>query len=444
MAFKQDDPLLDRFRAQYAEYRATHPRMQLYALLDVASVSANRQRLLSDTIGAMPRIPLYGSTGLDDLAATGPFLIVCPAPEGDEPLRAYRSLLRLGRDDGRFVSWLWATHEVEPLIEHLQTLLHARLGTAGEDAWFFFHQPAYLPVLHRTLPEGTRRYLFGPCLAWWCLDYRSELVELAGENLPIPDAWEALPVPDEVVDALHRAGAPVQVRAWLQRVRPDVFDDRDYPNDQLQQVAPLVEQAFGYGVTEKTDQGVYVAAGLLYGPQYDDHPALQAALTQFRNGKTALIDAYMALGDDVWREVAATSRQRAAEAAAEAHQAKLREYGHATLRVKIINDTPIRKRTIEIESTRGHFSTSASLGDIDPHGFEPTERVIAAARMPIPGTRVTVKWIGPMGENSDDAMVAGELPRVEGEGLAIVKFARNWRVYVSMYAVEPKPEARLW
>ena len=84
MAFKQDDPLLDRFHAQYAEYRATHPRVQLYALLDVASMSANRQRLLSDTIGAMPRITLYGSTGLDDLAATGPFLIVCPAPEGDD------------------------------------------------------------------------------------------------------------------------------------------------------------------------------------------------------------------------------------------------------------------------------------------------------------------------------------------------------------------------
>jgi hypothetical protein len=444
MAFRQDDPLLDRFSAQYAAYRAVHSRAQLYALLDVAAMPANWQYFLSDTIRAMPRVPLYRNTGLDDLEATGPFLIVCPAPEGDEPLRAYHSLLGLARRDSRFVSWLWATHEVEPLVDHLQTLLHAKLGAAGEDAWFFFHQPSYLPVLHRTLPGNTRRYVFGPCLAWWCLDYRSELVELPGENLPIPEAWDALPVPDGTVDALHRAGAPVQARAWLQRARPDVFDHGAYANDQMGQVAPLVEQAFGYGLTEKIDQGVYVAAGLLYGQQYDDHPALQSVLAQFRSGKAALIDAYAALGDGVWNEVAATARQRAEEAAAEAHQAKLREYGHATMRVRIVNDTPLHKRKIEIESTDGYFATSASLGDIDPNGFEPTERVIATARMPIPGTRVTVKWIGPLGENSDDAMVAGELPRAEGEGLAIVTFARNWRVYVSMHADEPKPKVRQW
>lgn len=444
MALKQDEPLLDRFRDQYAAYRATHPRAQLYALLDVASMVPNWQHFLADAIRAMPRVPLYGNTGLDDLAATGPFLIVCPPPEGDEPLRAYRSLLGLAGRDSRFVSWLWATHEVEPLVDHLQTLLHAKLGSAGEDAWFFFHQPAYLPVLHRTLPAETRRYVFGPCLSWWCLDYRSEFVELPGENLPIPRAWDALPVPDEVVDALHRAGAPVQVRAWLQRARPDVLDHRVYSNDQLQQVTPLVEQAFGYGVTEKTDQGVYVAAGLLYGRQYDDHPALQAVLAQFRGGKTALIDAYAALGDGVWNEVAATARQRAAEAATEAHQAKLREDGHATMQVRIVNDTPLHKRKIKIESTGDHFTTSASLGDIDPNGFEPTRRIVAAARIPVPGTRVTVKWIGPMGENSDDALVAGELPRADGEGLAVVTFARDWRVYVRMYAEEPKPKAPQW
>ncbi len=444
MAFKQDDPLLVRFRDQYAAYKAAHSRAQLYALLDLSAMSGNWQHVLSDAIHSMPRVPLYGNTGLDDLAATGPFLITCPAPEGDEPLRAYRSLLGLTRRDSRFVSWLWATHEVEPLVDHLQTLLHARLGKDGENAWFFFHQPAYLPVLHRTLPEDTRRYLFGPCLAWWCLDYRGELVELPGENLRIPAAWDALPVPKEVVDALQRAGAPVQVRAWLQRTRPDVLDHTAYANDQLRQLAPLIEQAFGYGLTDKIDQGLYAAAGLLYGRQYDDHPALRAILAQYRSGKTTLIDAYAALGDGVWREVAVTAQQRAAEAAAQAYQAELREYGHASMRVKVLNHTNLRKRDIELQSTRGLFTTSTSLGDIDASGFEPTEIEVASARVPIPGTPVTVKWIGPMGENSDEAMVTGELPRAEDEGLAIVKFARNWRVYVSMHAEEPKPKARLW
>lgn len=371
MTSKQDDPLLERFRDQYAAYKAAHPRAQLYALLDLAAMSGHSRHFLSDTIRAMPRIPLYANTGLDDLAASGPFLIACPAPEGAEPLSVHHSLLGLARRDCRFVSWLWTTHEVEPLLDHLQTLLHARLGSDGGDAWFFFHQPVYLAALHRTLPEETRRYMFGPCLAWWCLDQHGELVELPGENLRIPEARDALPVPDEVVDALHRAGAPLQVRAWLQRARPDVLNPSVYANDQLQQVAPLVEQAFGYGLTDKIDQGVYVATGLLYGRQYDDHPALQAVLAQYRRGKTTLIDAYAALGDGVWREVEVTAQQRAAEAAAQAHQAKLREYGHATLRVRVVNDTDLHKRKIELESTLGLCTTRASLGDIEASGFEP-------------------------------------------------------------------------
>jgi hypothetical protein len=446
MSLTKKDPVLDRFREQYTAYKAIHPHVQLYAMLDLSAMSGNWQYFLSDVIRAMPRVPLYRNTRLDDLAATGPFLIACPEPEGDEPLRVYRSLFGLARRDCRFVSWLWTTHEVEPLVDHLQTLLHARLEPDNEDAWFFFHQPAYLPVLHRTLPEETRSYMFGPCLAWWCLDYLGALVELPGENLRIPKAWEALPIPEDVVNALYQAGAPTQVRAWLQRARPEVLDDMVYANDQLQQVAPLVEQAFDYGLTGKIDQGVYVAAGLLYGRQYNDHPALQAVLSQFRSGKMALIDAYAALGESVWREVAATARQRAGETAVQAHQAKLRECRHAMLPVKVVNDTGIQRRKIELVTTDGLFTSRAgSLCDIDAAGFElPAEIKIASARVPVPGTAVTVKWIGPMGESSDEAIVTGDLPRAEGEGLAIVTFARNWRVYVSMHAEEPKPRVRQW
>ncbi|WP_231337584.1 DUF4123 domain-containing protein [Paraburkholderia sprentiae] len=436
--------MLDRFRDQYAAYKAAHPQLKLYALIDYAAMSGKWRYPLSDIIGTMPRVPLYGDTGLDDLAATGPFLIACPEPAGVEPLRVLRSLLSLAKRDNRFVSWLWTTHEVEPLVGHLQTLLHAWLGPDGEDAWFFFHQPAYLPVLHRTLPEETRRYMFGVCLAWWCLDYREALVELPGENLRIPTAWEAFPMPGNVVDALYHAGAPTQVRAWLQRARPEVLDNEVHSNEQLQQLAPLIEQAFGYGVTDKVDQGVYAAAGLLYGRQYDDHPALKAVLTQFGSGKTTLVDAYAALGDGVWQEVATTARQRAVEAAALAHQAKLRERGYVSMRLKVVNDTEIWRRKMELVPPSDSYLSSANLGEVDARGYEPTGIEIASARVPVPGTRVSVKWFGPMGESSDNAVVTGELPRAEGEGLAIVTFARNWRVYVSMHAEEPKPPVRPW
>lgn len=186
-----------------------------------------------------------------------------------------------------------------------------------------------------------------------------------------------------------------------------------------------------------------MAASLLYGRQYDDHPALQAVLTQFRSKKTSLIDAYTTIGDDVWREVSETARQRAEEAAVQAHQAKLREYGAATMRVKIVNDTRTPRRRIELQSTIGLSTSTSSLGDIDDRGGEPAQTEIASARVPIPGTRATVRWIEPMGESCDEVTVTGELPRAEGEGLAIVEFARNWFIYVHMYAEEP-PKARQW
>jgi hypothetical protein len=37
--------------------------------------------------------------------------------------------------------------------------------------------------------------------------------------------------------------------------------------------------------------------------------------------------------------------------------------------------------------------------------------------------------------------VTGELPRSEGSGFAIIRFARDYRVYITLYAEEPKPKS---
>ncbi|MCP3726042.1 DUF4123 domain-containing protein [Paraburkholderia sp. CNPSo 3272] len=434
--------MLERFRTQYAAYKAIHPRLQLYALIDIAAIPDNRQYALSDIIETMPRVSLYANIGLDNLAETGPVLVPCPEPEGVEPLRLIRVLLGLARRDSRLVSWLWVTHEVEPLVDHLQTLLHARLESDGQESWFFFHQPAYLPVLYRTLPEDSHRYMFGPCVAWWCLDFHGALVELPGENLPIPTAWDVFPVPENVEEEIYRVGAPAQVLAWLQRARPDVLDNTLDANEQLQRITPFVGRAFGYGLTGKVDQGVYAATGLLYGRRYDEHPALQAVLTRLQKSRQTLIDAYMAVGDTVWREVGEAARLRAAEAAAQEYHASLMERGYTFVRVQILNDTDIPRRKIELLSSGESYPGSAMLGDVDARGFEATAIGIASARVPVPGTAVTVKWIGPTGASSDEVVVTGDLPRADGEGVAVVRFARNWRIYVSMHADELKLQVR--
>lgn len=439
MTSTKTDPVLERFRDRYAAYKAAYPRLYLYALIDIAALAENGQHLLSDITQAMPLVSLYNDTGLDNLSEKGPCLFGCPAPEGIEPLRMFRLLLGLARQDNRVVSWLWSTHEIDPFVDHLQTLLHARLESDGADTWFFFHQPGYLPVLHRTLPDDARDYMFGPCLEWWCLDYTGALIELPGGNLPIPTARDIFSIPEYVEREICRASAPAQVLAWLQRARPEVIDVVLDMNGQLRQVAPFVERAFEYGLAEKLDQGVYAATGLLYGRQYDDHPGLKTTLTQFRSGKGTLIDAYIALGERVWREVADTARQRAADTHAQAYHAKLRELGYAALRVKVVNDTDVGKRKIELLFGGDSYRRSVTLGDVDDRGFEAATVEIGCANVPVPGTAAIVKWVGPMGSSSDEVVVTGNLPRADGEGLAIVRFSRNWRVYISMHADEPKP-----
>jgi hypothetical protein len=436
----KEHPVVARFRAHHAELEALHPQVRLYALIDFSPMDDWLRRRTIKTLAPAITYPLYGDTGLDSLAETGPFLIPCPDFVGAEPLALHRSLIGLAMKDHRYVSWVWTVHDVEPFIEHLQSLLHARLAPDDEDAWFFFHQPAYLPVLHRELPVKTKDYMFGPCISWWCLDVGGDLMELDGGNLPLPTAWDALPVPEEVVNALHREGAAAQTRAWLKSAMPDLLVQQS-ANAELVQLVPLVNKAFGYGITDKVNLGVYSAFALRYGTEYDDHPALQDLLTRFRDTKLGLIDAYAALGDTVWREIQDTAKQRAEEAAALAYQAECQKRGYATVRVKLVNDldSPIRK--IEIHPPKSSYMGVTSLGDVRAAFHSAVTVELGMLKVPVPGTTVTVKWTSPIGyEFEREAVVTGELPRGDGMGVATVKLARNHYGYISMLAEEPKPK----
>ncbi len=152
-----------------------------------------------------------------------------------------------------------------------------------------------------------------------------------------------------------------------------------------------------------------------------------------------MIDAYVALGSGVWHEVREAARQRAVAAAVQAHQDELRECGYTKVRTRIVNRTEPRISKLRIVVESGNVEFEFALANAVPgRVFSDTELDIGSVTMPIPGTRVAVKWTGLDGwAGSEDAVVTGELPRAEGEGLAIVQFARNYRVYVHMYAEEP-------
>ncbi|WP_413231534.1 DUF4123 domain-containing protein [Paraburkholderia domus] len=348
--------------------------------------------------------------------------------------------MRLARRNVQLVSWIWTPHDMEPFIDHLQTLLHARLGPDDDDAWFFFYQPPYLRALHRELPEPTRRHVFGPCHAWWMLDMHAKLVELPGESLPIPRAWDAFPVPADVVAALRREVMPLQVLDWLRKTKPELLTETGM-TAQLCEIAPFVGRAMNHGLTRKTDMATFVAYGLRYKKNYDMHPAVQEALATA--GSASLIDTYMALGSTVWREVADTIEQRVEQERVQQWHASLREQGFVRMKARFINCNEHRIGNIRIGSPRGKPNDRQRIGTIDGGSlFQERTLDVAAVDVPLPGGRLLLEWSQPYSPYmTRELVVRGELPRDENAGMLIVHFLKFERIAV-MHAEKPAERRR--
>lgn len=447
MDFEFENRMLDRFRTKHRELAARGASVRLYALVDSAAMTRHETNYLYKDLDNVQRTSLYAGSGLATLEETGPSLVVMPHLRGDErvtwstgngrpagPINLFLRLIRLARHNAQLVSWIWTPHDLEPCIDHLQTLLHARLGPDDTDAWFFFYQPPSLRALHRGLPDPTRRQVFGPCYAWWTLDKHAELVELPGEGLPVPPAWDAFPVPADVVDALHREVMPLQVLAWLRKTKPELFTD-SATNAQLCEIAPFVERAMNYGLSGKTDMAVFVAWGLRYKTNYEMHPVVQQVLATARS--VPLIDAYMALDSEVWQEIAATAHQRAEdERIRQLHEA-FREQGFVSMKARFVNASGMNLWNIQITSPRGTRDDRQRIGYIDGEMYREFTLDVKTVDVPLPGERMVLEWIEPHHlYKTSEVVVRGELPRDAKAGMLVVTFSEFGRSAV-MHAEEP-------
>lgn len=141
------------------------------------------------------------------------------------------------------------------------------------------------------------------------LDVNGRLVELAGESEPVAPAWDAFPVPAEVVTALQRAAMPVQVLTWLKKARLNLTATT-FRNGQLAEIEPLVHRAMDYGLAGMGDVATFVVYGLRYKVDYEQHPHLQALLTGAAAQRRPLAQAFRDVDPDVWHELAETAQQR--------------------------------------------------------------------------------------------------------------------------------------
>ncbi|MFM0064743.1 DUF4123 domain-containing protein [Paraburkholderia aspalathi] len=448
MDFNFENHLLERFRAKHAELAASGTSVRLYALIDSASMTLQETGFLYKDLHDIQRKSLYSGSGLATLEQTGPSLLAMPDLRGDDvvswstgnvrepgPINLFLRLIRLARHNAQLVSWIWTPHDLEPFIDHLQTLLHARLGPGDDDAWFFFYQPLYLRALHRELPESTRRHVFGPCHAWWMLDMHVQLVELAGESLPIPRAWDAFPVPADAVAALHREVMPLQILAWLRKTKRELFT-QSAMNAQLCEIAPYVERALNHGLTRKADMATFVAYGLRYKTNYDTHPAVQEALTGASS--VPLIDTYVALGSPVWQQVADTAQQRVEQERAQQWHDSLRQRGSVRMKAQFVNFNTYMILHIRIRPPRGQSGHVQRIGDIEEGSFSrPRTLDVAEVDVPLPGGRIVLEWWQPYNPfMKSERVISGELPRDEKAGMLVVNFY-DFEQSVVMYAERP-------
>lgn len=441
MISKDPKALLDALCAQYAAYRDTHPATRLHALIDPNALSSRWQAHLREVINDLPRFPLYQDTGLDDIAQRGPFLLACPAPDTDVALHLHRVLLAAAKTDHRCISWLWCEHDALALVDHLQTLLHARLEPQGQDVWLHFHQATFLPVLHRELPDDSRRYIFDCLRDWWCLDLQEAWVTHPGQSSAIPRAWDALPIPEALSDALQRVSTPSRLNAAIERQRPDAFGGQagvePDTNVRLRRLTPIVQKAARYGIKEHEDLSLYADTALLYGSEYDEHPPVQEALLRYSSGNLPLSQVYLSLGDAVWREVAALAKARAVVAQKQVYQATLRERGFIRLRVQLINETSYARSQVELLPPTESSIPAASLGTVKGREYGPGSAEIASAVVPIPGSKVRVSSVSLSGRPvALETVVTGDLPNGEGMGVAQVRFDRDGFAHVHIDASE--------
>ncbi|WP_186425163.1 hypothetical protein [Cupriavidus metallidurans] len=93
-----------------------------------------------------------------------------------------------------------------------------------------------------------------------------------------------------------------EIHAFTVKTRLADFSGQDR-EAQLQQVTPLVAKGMKWGLTKKHNLAVYVIYGLRYGQDYDNEPAINKILSQFREGNDLLINKYMFVDESVWKKL---------------------------------------------------------------------------------------------------------------------------------------------
>ena len=268
--------------------------VSLFALVDTRSVPELRSAL--NRLESIPFVALWDGTDLATHENVSPLLIELglDAEDGDTAQALLKRLWEFSVH-GFSVTWIWSFHELTTVAMHLQSYCEY---TLPDRSTFYLHfgDNRILERLRKIWTTDEWSRFASVAHEIWYRQRSGESVSWGSDA----DASHAITAePLVMTDDQHRAllemgyadKAAMELRGVL-GTNVNMFSA-----DQLHRaVADQIERATAHGITEEPAVLRYAAFGLLYSPNFDEHPEVRKLLQSARYGDVPLARALSEIG----------------------------------------------------------------------------------------------------------------------------------------------------
>lgn len=311
---------IGRIADQQVRLRSTDEGpVRCYALIDMRGYPDISMALWEDP--ATPTWRLWDGTDLESYGDISPMLVeidlaaMSDAEEhaGKPAIPATSALRCLSQIDqtsqgGYAITCLLSPSDGQSLARHYRAYCEYSLPD-GHAYYLHFYDSRILCRLMNVWDASQRAALLSPVYEF---HYRLSDGSIAIlKNDPKTCAERALSPETPILDSrqhemLLEQDYPDKVLLQLRRHLPDALDGCTY-EDAYRRIVEQLDRARGHGLTTERDHFDYVAFALTTSDRFDEHPGVLACLLDARSRQIPVAEAFSALSEEFWDDIARTS-----------------------------------------------------------------------------------------------------------------------------------------
>ncbi|WP_321782355.1 DUF4123 domain-containing protein [Paraburkholderia sp. J94] len=294
---------LSGLRAKLTAYVQADIDARLYLLVDTRGYQNLHERLANET--RLRHVSLWKGIELEEYPEISPYLIEFdPHVLFGNDEAGLRMLEQLWCEavDLYALTWIWSPFSIEQVDAHLRRYVMYELPN-GRAYYLFFFDNHVLPRLRQVWSEKQAREFIGPFVE---MGYRTRRLEEATwrNELPPTLTRTVSPLSAEQHDGLLQLGYADKL-ALKFRVTMGTSLDHLSDIELYEQTLEQLERSGRYRITGDESLSAYVMTGLLIGPRFDEHPAVQAQLAAVMRKEMDAAQAFEAIDDATWDEIRA-------------------------------------------------------------------------------------------------------------------------------------------